>query len=42
MNQTTPFACAVAALLTVGTVTVQPAAAEPSSRPHSPALAEAP
>ena len=42
MNQTTPFACAVAALLTVGTVTVQPAAAQPSSRPHSPAVAEAP
>ena len=42
MNQTTPFACAVAALLTVGTVTVQPAAAEQSSRPHSPAVAEVP
>ena len=42
MNQTTKIACAVAVLLTVGTATVQPAEAQPSGRPYSPALAEAP
>ena len=42
MNQTPPLARAVAALLTVGTVTVQPAAAQPSSHPYSPAVAEVP
>ena len=41
MNQTTHISLTIAALLTVGAVTVQPTAAQPSSRPHSPAVAEA-